>query len=360
MIKSLVLFSLLLLSYLPSVSATSFDDAYTYITSSPQSSHRKECFFKMVATNYYDQNDYTSASSAFGIAYDLNSKGEQVELWRTQNWYSFRTYLSRNCESLVRMGRVAWYNYGASSLTGDVAVAFYKKGKLLKKYVVADLINDHQHGINIGYSTYIWDKHHYFGRFSSDAPFYIETTENNVFTFNINTGEVISVAKNRYKHDTTIRKNFDIFLPAAFYKSSEIYAFLHYQGVNSHHKHHWVSSKFYDENHSQYGYYNELARDYGAGYNLITALPLLNKSHIFENDPNTGSVTQKDSREVDYSAVVDKNLNITIRAAQYGAFEEVSALLKFEKVDAGGNYHWTLDRYEITDLWPKRHKKKLP
>ena len=337
MMKSFLIFSTLLFGYLPLVSATSFAKPYYYITSS-HSPYGNQCFFKMFAIDPDVGIGIDGDLQSFGIAYQLNEKNELVEKWRTQGWYSFRTYIGADCEHLVRMGRESWFlPSNEEALKGDVAVAFYHKGKLIKRYSVADLINDHQRGIDVNYNTYSWDISRGFSRSSS---FYIKTTENNLFRFNVYTGDVVSVATQRYQYPTHIDQDLDIHILAGLYESSEIYADLHYQGVNAHNEHHWISSRFYTEDDSKFDEYDELRRDYGEDYNLVTALPVLGRNE-----------------KKDYSTLVDKNLNITMLAAEYGKFEEVSAQLNFQGIDADNQYHWTLDRYEITDLWPRRHEK---
>lgn len=114
MIKQLFLLSILLLSSFTPVSANSPPESYTYMISPPSSGwylggDNFPCFFKMDSDpdhdvyggDYYDD---TKNISSFGIAYQLNAKNEFVEIWKTKNWYSFYTYLSYDCEHLVRIG----------------------------------------------------------------------------------------------------------------------------------------------------------------------------------------------------------------------------------------------------------------
>lgn len=75
---------------------------------------------------------------AFGAASQLDENGELKEIWRVEGWYAFTGHLTNDGRYFVRMGPWASDQEGHS----DLAVAFYDNGKLLKEYLVKDLIKD--------------------------------------------------------------------------------------------------------------------------------------------------------------------------------------------------------------------------
>lgn len=218
---------------------------------------------------------------------------------------------------------------------------------MLKKYSITDLISHPDYELQADYGNYAWTKRR--GLLEGNV-FRVETAENTIFSFNLYIGEVISVAKNRYKYKTLVFKNDLTISLSGIYKSSYVSTYLQYQGLNTNNEHHWMLGQHYIN--------NEFTGDAdGNRYRWINKLPVLEGGHTFEIDPETSEVIQKDVREVDFSTKIDNNLNITIREASYGSFESISALLVFQGADVDNNYYWTLKDYEITTLWPKGHKK---
>lgn len=100
-----------------------------YVSAAP----RGEAYFKMVPSPDGKWGD------GYGIAYRLRKDGSDEELWRTKGWYSFEVFLSPDGEYLVAMGP---WNVGRAPSPGDLAVAFYRRGKLLQQYSTADLVKD--------------------------------------------------------------------------------------------------------------------------------------------------------------------------------------------------------------------------
>jgi hypothetical protein len=74
-----------------------------------------------------------------GTAYRVRADGSDEILWRTEGWYSFEVFISRDGMYLVAMGP---WNEGTEPKKEDMAVAFYREGKLLKQYSTADLVKD--------------------------------------------------------------------------------------------------------------------------------------------------------------------------------------------------------------------------
>ena len=88
-----------------------------------------------------------------GIMYKLESDGRFKELYRTDGWYTYEAYPSSDGRYLVRMGP---WNRGQNVSTKDLAVAFYRDGKLLKQYSTAALVKDHAQSSMPSVSHYRW------------------------------------------------------------------------------------------------------------------------------------------------------------------------------------------------------------
>jgi len=87
-----------------------------------------------------------------GVAYQLSWGGEMKEMWKVDGWYSHEVFLSIDGHYLVRMGT---WNFGQGVKPGDLAVAFYEDGRLLRSYSTADLVKDPTKVI-VTSSHYFW------------------------------------------------------------------------------------------------------------------------------------------------------------------------------------------------------------
>jgi len=169
-------------------SVTSYADSpgipFPYVKSALYSSF----YFKMVPENQ-EKNSTSEIDPPYGVAYRLLSSGESEELWRVEGWYAFEVYLSANGEHLVRMGPWA---VGDKPSAEDMAVAFYHNGKLLKSYSTKNLIKkDRSVRPTVGH--YIWrsnDKE--YPKLNHLNEFLLKTRENEVYRFDVTTGEVRS------------------------------------------------------------------------------------------------------------------------------------------------------------------------
>jgi hypothetical protein len=134
----------------------------------------------------------------FGIAYRLRQDGSDEELWRTDGWYSFEVFLSYDGDYLVAMGP---WNAGHEPGKEDMAVAFYRRGKLLRQYSTADLVKD-KSKVRASVSHYMWLARD-VGRFPEakkdteaelrifcDNTFRLKTCDGIVYEFDMTTGEI--------------------------------------------------------------------------------------------------------------------------------------------------------------------------
>jgi muconolactone delta-isomerase len=114
---------------------------YPYVTASDDGRY----FFLMKS----DPNDIYNREKGTGICYEVTRNGEFKELWRTEGWYSFETFLVSAIDSnehpkmlhqyLVRLGN---WPRGHKLSADNIGVGFYKDGKLLKLYSTADLVHN--------------------------------------------------------------------------------------------------------------------------------------------------------------------------------------------------------------------------
>jgi hypothetical protein len=138
-------------------------------------------------------------SDDFGIAYRIRDKGADVELWRTQGWYSTEVFLSNDGDFLVAMGP---WNGGSEQKKEDLAVAFYRKGQLMKRYSTADLIKD-KSKVGKSLTHYTWlardaelkkpyneRDHEAELRIFPSNTFRLKTCDGLVYFFDMTTGEI--------------------------------------------------------------------------------------------------------------------------------------------------------------------------
>lgn len=148
-----------------------------------------EFLFKMVpSVGHWDGDKQIIEREAFGTAYQIDAEGELIEQWRSEGWYTFEAFLSDNGRYLARMGPWAsdWENQT------DLAIAFYDKGKLVKRYEVRELIKDPE--------TLSETSSHYFWRpeeqsiptgFYYDGEFHLVMIDRTSYTFDPATGNVM-------------------------------------------------------------------------------------------------------------------------------------------------------------------------
>lgn len=124
-----------------------------------------------------------------GIAYEVTHSGELREIWRTQGWYSFQTFLAADGRHLVRMGP---WNEGDKPSESDIAVAFYRDGKLLKSYSTAALVRDRSRVIT-SVSHYRWlAEYPATPRLGWSGDFFLTAIDGMEYRFDVTSGEIKS------------------------------------------------------------------------------------------------------------------------------------------------------------------------
>jgi hypothetical protein len=132
--------------------------------------------------------------TAFNVTLDDEAgslQSEQAALWRVEGWYSPQTFISNDGHSLVRMGP-----WASKPLSEELAIAFYSDGREVRRYVVADLIED-ESTVRRSVSHYTWlaaDAD--FPRIVDDGQFQLRTIEGQLVTFDLLTGEIADRGRN--------------------------------------------------------------------------------------------------------------------------------------------------------------------
>lgn len=161
------------------LSADDEQSTYPYVAAS----YGGRYYFKMIPGKkaYYEHDEGT------GIMCTLTREGEEQELWRVGGWYAFRTFPSYDGECLARLGN---WPRGKGPSKGHLAVAFYKKGALVKQYGTADLIKN---AAKVQHSVSHYEFLHSLPGFSGyDYDFSLITVDRVLYRFNVCTGEIVS------------------------------------------------------------------------------------------------------------------------------------------------------------------------
>jgi hypothetical protein len=165
-------------------------------------------FFVMAPPDYtapIDVREHNPKLEGFGVAYRVLPDGSVRALWTIEGWYSFTVFLSSDGKYLVAMGP---WNLGDGPKEGDLAVAFYREGALLKRYWTNQLVEDRSRVTRTA-SHYRWLKGDSFEgcggglHLDWDNKFYLTTIDGIAYTFDVTTGEISEKAPNQATLPTT-------------------------------------------------------------------------------------------------------------------------------------------------------------
>ena len=113
--------------------------------------------------------------------------GTNTLLW-TVDWFAFNVYVSSDGKHLVRMGSCADLNNKREPNLKELAVAFYENGKLLKEYLIYDLIHDPKR-LSLSVSHFAWKKDVVFN--DNIDRLTIITLDDQQYVFDIKSGEIV-------------------------------------------------------------------------------------------------------------------------------------------------------------------------
>ena len=126
---------------------------------------------------------------AFGEVYKVNRDKTFTQKWTIKGWYAYQVYLSNDGKYLVRMGDWA---LGCGVSKSDLAIAFYKEGKLLKSYSTYDLVKNNN-SIECTMSHYMWLEE--VNMEYENNIFTLKTLEGITYHFDVETGEIVKFGK---------------------------------------------------------------------------------------------------------------------------------------------------------------------
>lgn len=144
--------------------------------------------FKMVPNKWRKVGErYVIAREAFGVAYKMTTDGRFEEIWDSKGWYSFKGYLSDNGRYFVRFGHGTRHQ----KTPIDLAIAFYDRGKLIKRYSVRELLKKPE-SIEYSASHYSWRPEIQTepNGFKSGT-FYLVMIDKTAYSFDFKTGAIL-------------------------------------------------------------------------------------------------------------------------------------------------------------------------
>jgi len=130
-------------------------------------------------------NNFGEAGKGFAFAKEDSHRLDT--LWKI-DWFAKKVFLADDGAHLIRFG--PWAS-DKNRLT-DKAIGFYKKGKVLKQYLVKDLVKDAK-SISASVSHYTWEScdSAIVSGLSKDFKSYtLVTTDRIVYIFNTSTGKI--------------------------------------------------------------------------------------------------------------------------------------------------------------------------
>ena len=143
------------------------------------------CYFKMSP----DSNDEYDREKGVGFAYKAKTGQFDELLWTTNGWYAYEVFLTSDGEFLVRMGN---WPRGYEPSDDHLAVAFYKRGLLMKSYSTKDLIVDVSKVTpTVSHYSFIGDQPPGFDDWD-DSVFRLVTVDGVDYRFDVITGEILS------------------------------------------------------------------------------------------------------------------------------------------------------------------------
>jgi hypothetical protein len=124
-----------------------------------------------------------------GTMFVVRDDGSLEKKWSTEGWYAHRVFLTDDGEYLVRIGP---WNGGHTAKKEDIALEFYKHGKLLRSYTTVDMMENPER-VRPSVSHYQWEGDEE-PKFDGEE-FTIFTAEERRFVFDVKTGATKSVTR---------------------------------------------------------------------------------------------------------------------------------------------------------------------
>ena len=163
-------------------------------------SARFVCADSEAGNRVYVKSSEHGSLYAKSVPDDMHGSVGQTLIYRVDNnddvlvytfdWYSPEIYLLSNGMSLVRLG--SWPR-GHESNKEDLAIAFYKDGKLLKEYSTWDISNlGYKAQRSVSHYTLFAERLGYRWMVSNDYAFDIKMHDSTILSFNITNGKILT------------------------------------------------------------------------------------------------------------------------------------------------------------------------
>jgi hypothetical protein len=123
-----------------------------------------------------------------GFAFAVEDTHRRDTLWSV-DWFAKKVFLADDGSHLVRLGPWAKDKKGLT----DKAIGFYNKGKVVKQYLVKDLVKDKK-SISATVSHYTWetcDSAIVSGLSKDFKTYTLVTTDRIIYVFNTSSGKII-------------------------------------------------------------------------------------------------------------------------------------------------------------------------
>lgn len=159
-------------------------DPYAYVTSTDSGKYFASVVPALMKEPHWD----VVLREAYISIKECQDDGSFKELWRIKDFYSFRVFLSSDAKFLVAIGP---WNMGDKPSKEDIALSFYKEGKLMRNFSTAEIIDDPAK-VSVSVSHYQWQDYSdpQYPRLE-DHLFEIKTTEGRVVAFGMTDDEIL-------------------------------------------------------------------------------------------------------------------------------------------------------------------------
>jgi len=133
------------------------------------------------------ENGYFRPDQSSGTMYLVGDDGSLTKQWSVSGWFSHDVFLTNDGAYLVRFGP---WNLGAHPRKEDLALSFYKAGKLLRSYSTAEMVSDPK-AVRVTTGHYEWrsDEAPYIDR----NEFWLTTIEGRFFVFDLESGAITTI-----------------------------------------------------------------------------------------------------------------------------------------------------------------------
>lgn len=115
------------------------DDVGPSVTLVGLSDSGKFLFLMMPPSEEFYADFHLNSRQSVGVCYKVSGDGTLEEFWRMKGAYSSQVFLWDDGEHLACIGP---WNIGTRPRPTDLAVAFYKRGNLLRRYSTLELVED--------------------------------------------------------------------------------------------------------------------------------------------------------------------------------------------------------------------------